>query len=1343
MSAITIIDRALGPDDVRRYKTHWKILVKSHQHNDTIDLSKAVITINTTKTIKSVGNLSLSLVADRNYLNYVFPNDYINAYCDKGDGQGWTRVFFGFVDNITEIDRVDATGKSTTMYTLVCSDFQKAFERTQIYFNPHIAARSDFDGDFIGTTNLGGAALRTRGLLAHGSPADVVVNVILLLLGFGGQFLLPSSFNPRNLGQIRAQRAEFALGLLSEDIRRQVLDLGGYQAFLDRIKTQEGFDDSVTTDELLHSDPESPLASDVQRHDRQRFSLAARRALDGRGPNDTGGNGLPLNGGEAFSILNTTVSGAPPTLLDIIDLSTFVERNAIDGYFAELSIWERQDSVWSFITSISNEIVNELFLDLRPLSREGGLTVGTDFSRELDELGGNENSHGGVNGILHQPALIMREYPFSTIDRIDAQNVPITVVQSSTSATSFTGNTVGNLGTVIFGAIFSDRPNQPGRHVVTIPSISVQARSNGTSAETAQKHLDVAVVYNKEIITSSLSRSDTDHFNLIEMVSENAMSGEASRFYMRDLSPLITPVAIVRHGLRKRTLSTRCARGGLDVANRVTQVTEPEQTPAQAATAEEIVTVRGLPPSGRGGYVREAFESYLSSGSFAAINSVRTDAPAKVAEAQALGLEVWLYAGPDHFLPRSEVISDREHSWETTLSRQLDLCASTGAVGIIADPERNWEGHRAEAQELGRALKQASSTVRVGITSFPTWPWVDALAAECAGHVWGSPQIYGRLQQGSATFARWYAAWANAFGAARVIPSIAGWVAADLHSTPEGFAEYLASLPVSTGCIVWDEVGSPPAYISSALSSYAPLIRNATDVTSLPVALLNEGPRFSQGWVDPTSQWWYRLVSAANGRRVNNREANPQIAEGTVYWRFHNGVDIVGPLRTPVRAVRAGFVCMALPEDTSSGHAPGYGNCVYIYHPQDDMYTLYAHLDSFAEIITPVSRSRRLRAHQSRRLHSRGQFTEVAVVAGDVIGYLGASETNDPHLHFEVNVVRNGRSFSSMFDRELLSPDRFKTDADIPAGTPSSSAVASPVRPPNPSETSTISQDPIRVFRDRFNLNLPLGSSRTGSGADAPVDEDAVSPSEDGGEDADLPTTVPVPVEEEEVTQTEQLFSHVDTAMTRRQLARWTLLHDHWYQHNIEYVSGNIEMRGAPEIRAGYRLDLPDRNMSFYVESVSHTWNVDQHMSTNLQVTRGQPTNPHPVYVCPALEGFGASETQRRVNSRLGAFFMCPDSVAVRRALAVRRGTQIVPSQARTSASYNATDLGEQRDNYNETLIDAVTGDSDPNFTAELREAEARALGITSTNNTATGFSTNPTSNSTDSARLATIRDRT
>lgn len=1336
MSAITIIDRALGPDGVRRYKTRWKILVKSHQHNNTIDLSKALITVNTTKTTKSVGNLSVSLVADRNYLNYVFPNDYISAYCDKGDGQGWTRVHFGFVDNITEIDRVDAAGKPTTLYTLVCSDFQKAFERTQIYFNPHVAARSDFDGDFIGTTNMGGAALRTRGLLAHGSPADVVVNVILLLMGFGGQFILPASFVPRNLSQVRAQRAEFALGLLSEDIRRQVLDLGGYQAFLDQIKTQAGFDDTVSTDQLLRTDPESPLAGDVQRHDRQRFSLAAQRALDGRGPNDTGGNGLPLNGGEAFLILNTTVSSAPPTLLDIIDLSTFVERNAIDGYFAELSIWERQDSVWSFINSISNEIVNELFLDLRPLSRDGGLTVGTDFSRELDELGGNE-ADVGVNGICHVPALIMREYPFSTIDRIDAQNVPITVVQSSTSATSFTGNTIGNLGTVIFGAIFSDRPNEPGRHVVTIPSISVQSRANGTSPDTAQKHLDVAVVHNSEIITSTLSRSDTDHFNLIEMVSENAMSGEASRFYMRDLSPLITPVAIVRHGLRKRTLSTRCARGGLDLANRVTNVSGAEELEDYfRAEAPESVVVRGLPPTGRGGYGREELESYLST--FVAINGIRNDAPEKAEEARARGLEVWLYAGPDHWLPRDQVTDPREHDWATTLQRQIDLCLSIGAVGIIADPERNWEGKRAEAQELGRALKQASSRVRVGFTSFPTWPWVESLAAECVGYVWGSPQIYGRLQQGADTFARWYRPWADAFGAARVIPSIAGWVASELHSTPEGYAQYLATLPVSTGCIVWDESGTPPSFIVSALSEYEPVLRNATEVTSLPVSLLNEGSRFTQGWVDPQSQWWYRLVSAANGRHVNNLENNPQIAEGVNYWRFHNGVDIVGPLRTPVRAIRAGFVCMALPEDSHEGEAPGYGNCVYIYHPQDNMYSLYAHLDSFAEAVAPVSRARTLRAHQSRRLNQRGQFTEVAVVAGDVIGYLGGSATSAPHLHFEINVLRNGRSFSSQYDRSTRTPDRFKQTTDIPAGTPEVSGTPSPTRPSNPSQTSTISQDPIQVFADRFALTLPLGSSRTGGGTE--VDEELVTPSDDGGEDANLPATPPVPVEEEEVTQTTQTYTHVDTAITRRQLARWTLLHDHWYQHNIEYVSGNIEMRGAPEIRAGYRLDLPDRNMSFYVESVSHTWNVDQHMTTNLQVTRGQPTNPHPVYVLPPLEGFEATETQRRVNSRLGAFFMCPDPVAVRRALTVRKGTQVVPAQARVSAAYNETDFGERRDNYNETLIDAVTGTSDPNFAAELREAEARSLGITSANNSSSGFSTNPASNSTYSDALARVR---
>jgi hypothetical protein len=91
----------------------------------------------------------------------------------------------------------------------------------------------------------------------------------------------------------------------------------------------------------------------------------------------------------------------------------------------------------------------------------------------------------------------------------------------------------------------------------------------------------------------------------------------------------------------------------------------------------------------------------------------------------------------------------------------------------------------------------------------------------------------------------------------------------------------------------------------------------------------------------------------------------------------------------------------------------------------------------------------------------------------------------------------------------------------------------------------------------------------------------------------------------------------VDTSAVRRQLVRWALLMDHWSQHNIEYLSGTITMRGRPDIRVGYRLDWVDRHESYYVEQVSHEWSYPGALRTTVQVTRGQRNDPFPAYIPP------------------------------------------------------------------------------------------------------------------------------
>jgi murein DD-endopeptidase MepM/ murein hydrolase activator NlpD len=90
--------------------------------------------------------------------------------------------------------------------------------------------------------------------------------------------------------------------------------------------------------------------------------------------------------------------------------------------------------------------------------------------------------------------------------------------------------------------------------------------------------------------------------------------------------------------------------------------------------------------------------------------------------------------------------------------------------------------------------------------------------------------------------------------------------------------------------------------------------------------------------------------------------------------RPHNGIDILAPEGTPVRASESGFVSYA------GDRLRGFGNAVLLDHGGDAS-TLYAHL---------------------REIHV--ESGEV-VAAGSVIGSVGRTgNATTPHLHFELRL---------------------------------------------------------------------------------------------------------------------------------------------------------------------------------------------------------------------------------------------------------------------------------------------------------------------------------------------------
>lgn len=89
--------------------------------------------------------------------------------------------------------------------------------------------------------------------------------------------------------------------------------------------------------------------------------------------------------------------------------------------------------------------------------------------------------------------------------------------------------------------------------------------------------------------------------------------------------------------------------------------------------------------------------------------------------------------------------------------------------------------------------------------------------------------------------------------------------------------------------------------------------------------------------------------------------------------RFHTGVDISAPCRSPIRAANAGKVIF-------TGWYGGYGKVVIIDHGKSTT-TLYAHMSAAAASVGQV------------------------VSKGQVVGYVGSTGySTGPHLHFEVRI---------------------------------------------------------------------------------------------------------------------------------------------------------------------------------------------------------------------------------------------------------------------------------------------------------------------------------------------------
>ncbi|MEO0520971.1 MAG: peptidoglycan DD-metalloendopeptidase family protein [Cyanobacteria bacterium P01_A01_bin.116] len=168
-------------------------------------------------------------------------------------------------------------------------------------------------------------------------------------------------------------------------------------------------------------------------------------------------------------------------------------------------------------------------------------------------------------------------------------------------------------------------------------------------------------------------------------------------------------------------------------------------------------------------------------------------------------------------------------------------------------------------------------------------------------------------------------------------------VARSTAARPEVNSDLLAAAPLS-----------PDAYVPAQRSSAGQVV--TPDMPILPSAdeYLPEAPNHFDGYIWPTQG----TVTSGYGWR---------------WGRMHRGVDVAGPVGTPIVAAASGVV------EQAGWNSGGYGNLVEIRHP-DGSLTRYAHNNSLNV--------------------SAGQ----SVRQGQQIAEMGSTGySTGPHLHFEVH----------------------------------------------------------------------------------------------------------------------------------------------------------------------------------------------------------------------------------------------------------------------------------------------------------------------------------------------------
>jgi len=482
---------------------------------------------------------------------------------DPGDGvRGFVRVLFGYIDRIERSTITDDNGATQTIFNVQGSDFQKAVDKTDIYFNSYMRtildekfARSDEGAIRPSFSNdADGSALRNAGLTAFGSPADYVENFLQVLLGFGQQWKLPRSYpaNEQRVKNNRQRRVQRTVARINPASSALIQTLGFAESTLKtsidkvidiaREITKTPAEENISANDARKTAAETLLRSSV-------LETARAQLIAAEASSDVG-------------------------IQDLLSLD-FIESQAIDGFNLNSAIWQAQGALSQFLYGNSNGFVNELIFDLRPVSispsgQEGGLLPG-EYSTEADELkinvgGAGEFDHT-VAAVRYEPAVIFREYPYSIVDKFNLDGLHI-LPTNIPIADAISGGAVDPeasielRGDVLLGPIFTQGVNISGRHTYTYPATISSVDCALFKDQKAVKHIDSITIQSTDVKDSKVGRSDDDIFNLFQITTHDPNIHQQYKSTLSNFSPLVNQASVARDGLRVMEIATQFANFG-------------------------------------------------------------------------------------------------------------------------------------------------------------------------------------------------------------------------------------------------------------------------------------------------------------------------------------------------------------------------------------------------------------------------------------------------------------------------------------------------------------------------------------------------------------------------------------------------------------------------------------------------------------------------------------------------------------------------------------------------------------------------------------------------------------